>query len=75
MDEIRIKAFENSVIDLCNGAAISNRVKYYVLKDIAEKLLDASEKDYQVQVATLDMQKAIGRKEQQKDVQQDSHKA
>lgn len=53
MDELRIKAFENLIIEHCNKTPISNRVKYYVLKDIAQKLLDASELD--VQLALRDM--------------------
>lgn len=51
MDDIKIKAFEQKIIELCNGIPISNRVKYYVLKDIADKLLEASERDIAVAVA------------------------
>ena len=47
-DDVKIKGFENSVIDLCNGVALSNRIKYYVLKDITQKLLEASELNIQL---------------------------
>lgn len=57
MDDIKIKAFEKLIIDACNDTPISNRVKHYVLKDIAEKLLEASEKDMAVTLALADMRK------------------
>lgn len=45
MDELKIKAFENLIIENCNKTPIPNKVKYYVLKDIAQKCFDASELD------------------------------
>lgn len=44
MDEIKIKAFENSILELCNGVDIPWKIKYYILKDISEKALELSER-------------------------------
>ncbi len=54
MDELKIIGFEQSVVDLCNKTPIPNRVKMYVLKEIANKLLDASERDYAIQMRMLE---------------------
>lgn len=53
MDELKIKAFENIIIEHCNKTPIPNRVKHYVLKDIAQKLLDASEIDVQLALRSI----------------------
>lgn len=57
MNDLQIKAFEQKIVDACNDTPISNRIKHYVLKDIAEKLLEASEKDMAVTLALADMRK------------------
>lgn len=57
MDDIKIRAFEAKIVEICNGVPISNRMKYYVLKDISEKLLEASERDVAVTTALLNKQK------------------
>lgn len=53
MDELKIKAFENIIVEHCNKTPIPNRVKYYVLKDIAQKLFDASELDVQLALRSI----------------------
>lgn len=45
-DTLNLIAFESSVVNLCNDTPISSRAKYYVLKDITQKLLVASEQEY-----------------------------
>ena len=57
MDDLQIKAFEQKIVDTCNGIQISNRAKYYVLRDIADKLLEASERDIAISLAILDKEK------------------
>lgn len=57
MEDMKIKAFEKLIVDSCNNTPISNREKYYVLKDIADKLLEVSERDIAIQMAILDQQK------------------
>ncbi len=57
MDDVKIKAFEKLIVDACNDIPISNRIKHYVLKDVAEKLLEASERDIAVTLALADMRK------------------
>lgn len=68
MDDVKIKAFEKLIVDACNDTPISNRIKHYVLKDIAEKLLEASEKDMAVALALADVRK----KERMAEDEQDS---
>lgn len=53
MDELKIKAFENLIIDNCNKTPIPNRVKYYVLKEIAQKCFDASEMDARIALSQI----------------------
>lgn len=53
MDDVKISAFEKLIIETCNKIPISNRVKYYVLKDIAEKLLQASNTDIAIQTSLI----------------------
>lgn len=53
MDELKIKAFENLIIDACNKTPIPNRVKYYVLKEIAQKCFDASEMDARIALSQI----------------------
>lgn len=57
MEELKIIAFEQSVVDLCNHTPIPNRTKMYVLKEIANKLLEASERDYQMALQALEQKK------------------
>ena len=57
MDDLQIKAFEQKIVDICNGIKISNRAKYYVLRDIADKLLEASERDIAISLAILEKEK------------------
>ena len=42
MEELKIVAFENSILKLVNSTPIPKRTMHYVLKDIAQKLLEAS---------------------------------
>lgn len=53
MDELKIKAFENLIIDNCNKTPIPNRIKYYVLKEIAQKCFDASEMDARIALSQI----------------------
>ena len=53
MDELKIKAFENLIIDACNKTPIPNRIKYYVLKEIAQKCFDASELDARIALSQI----------------------
>lgn len=48
MEELKISAFEKALIDLCNGVPIANRAKYYVLKDVADKCLEASNREIEI---------------------------
>lgn len=57
MEEIKIKGFENTILDLCNKTPMPWRTKYYVLKDLAQKCLEASEKDCQMALAEIEKQK------------------
>ncbi len=59
MDMVNVEtiAFEKLIVDTCNQTPISNRVKYYVLKDIAQKLLEASEFDYKQTILELEKKK------------------
>lgn len=59
MDELKIKAFENLIIENCNKTPIPNRVKYYVLKDIAQKLLDASELDVRIALSQIPQESEV----------------
>ncbi len=65
MEDVKIKAFEKLIIDTCNDTPVSNRTKYYVLKDVAEKLLVASEKDIAVTLAIAEKQKEGKAKDEQ----------
>lgn len=61
MEDIKIKAFEQKIVEVCNSInTLSNRTKYYVLKDIADKLLEASERDIAVALAVADKDKKGG---------------
>ena len=53
MDELKIKGFENLIVDACNKTPIPNRIKYYVLKEIAQKCYDASEIDVRIALAQI----------------------
>ncbi len=53
MDELKIKGFENLIIDACNKTPIPNRAKYYVLKEIAQKCFDASELDARIALSQI----------------------
>lgn len=61
MEDIKIKAFEQKIVDVCNEVCgLNNRAKYYVLKDIAGKLLEASERDIAVAMAVTQQSKEGG---------------
>lgn len=68
MEDVKIKAFEQMIVDVCNKTPICNRVKYYVLKEIADKLLEASERDAMVMTALSEHQ--VKENEQQKTEEQ-----
>jgi hypothetical protein len=55
MDNLKIKAFENSLEQLCNGADLPKRAQFYVLNEFARRLLEASE--LECQLALRDAQK------------------
>lgn len=58
MEDIKIKAFEDEIIKICNGMnGLNNRAKHYVLKDIADKLLEASERDIAIALAIANKNK------------------
>lgn len=48
MDNLKIKAFENSIEKLCNGADVPKRVQYYILNEFAHRLFEASELEAQL---------------------------
>ena len=48
MDELKIKAFENSLEQLCNGADVPKRVQFYILNEFARRTLAASELECQL---------------------------
>lgn len=53
MDELKIKGFENLIVEACNKTPIPNRIKYYVLKEIAQKCFDASEIDVHLALQSI----------------------
>lgn len=61
MEDIKIKAFEDKIIELCNSVPTLNcRAKYYVLKSVADKLLEASERDIAVALAVASLNEKGG---------------
>ena len=67
MEEIKIVNFENELVSLCNRTQIPNRTKYYILKDTAQKLLEASERDYMAEVNALKKEKLEKEKAERKE--------
>lgn len=67
MDEIKIVNFENELVSLCNRTQIPNRTKYYILKDTAQKLLEASERDYAAEVNALKKERLEREKAERKE--------
>ena len=53
MDELKIKGFENLIVEACNKTPIPNKIKYYVLKEIAQKCLEVSELDVQIALSKI----------------------
>ena len=58
MDELKIKAFEALIVENCNKTPIPNRVKYYILRDVAQKCLNVSDVDIAIVMKDLEAQKA-----------------
>lgn len=62
MEDIKIAAFEKLIVDACNNIPLSNRVKYYVLKDISQKLLAVSEQEIQIMEKEMEKERENGTK-------------
>lgn len=45
MNDLEIIAFEQKIIEFCNGVPIPAMTKYYILKDISQKLLEAGKQN------------------------------
>lgn len=56
MDDLTIFTFEKQLIELINKTPLPNRAKWYVVKDVADKLLKASENDIQKQINSVPKQ-------------------
>ena len=57
MDDLKIKAFENSLEELCNKAGIPKRVEYFILIDVARRVLSASELEIQLSLQNMAQKK------------------
>lgn len=57
MDELKIRAFENLIIEACNKTPIPAKVKYYVLRDVAQSVLNASNVDIALELKEIERQK------------------
>ena len=64
MEDLSIVAFEQKIVDICNKVPISKRTMYYVLKDVANKLLEASDRECQISMAINDYEKKKAEAEQ-----------
>lgn len=60
MNELLLFTFEKQIVDLCNGVAIPNRAKYYILKDIADRLLKVSDTDVKKCLEEIEKSKEKG---------------
>ena len=66
MEELKIIGFENAVVDLCNKTPIPWRTKYYILKELSQKCFEASDKDYQAAMKSLQEKQDIDKENEQK---------
>lgn len=57
MNDLAIITFEKQLIELVNGVPLPNRCKWYVVKDVADKLLHASEVDVRATLEKIEAQK------------------
>ena len=56
-ENLEVIYFEKLIVDACNNTPINKRTQYYVLKDITQKLLEASEREHQIALAGLEKAK------------------
>lgn len=66
MEEVKIIGFEQAIVELCNKTPIPWRTKYYILKDLAHRCLEASDKEYQTTMNSLNVNKTDENKPEQK---------
>ena len=59
MDELKIKGFENLIVEACNKTPIPNKIKYYVLREIAQECLKVSETEVQIALSKIPQESEV----------------